>query len=112
MSDTARVDVWLWRARFFKTRSLAAHAVAAGGVRLTRQGVTRVLTKQGAAIGLGDRLTIATPGGLAVVVVVSVGARRGPATEARTLYIAAETVLDDGDGHSHISGAESSELGS
>ena len=37
-ADACRVDVWLWRARFFKTRSLAARIVEQGGVRLSRDG--------------------------------------------------------------------------
>jgi len=37
-ADSCRADVWLWRARFFKTRSLAARAIEDGGVRVTRRG--------------------------------------------------------------------------
>ena len=37
--EAARADVWLWRARFFKTRSLAAKFVDEGRIRLTRAGI-------------------------------------------------------------------------
>lgn len=77
-----RLDKWLWRARFFKTRALAAEAVAGGKVRVNgaRQ------TKPGAMLKLGDALTIAKSGRVLIVAVEDFGARRGPAAEARTLY--------------------------
>ncbi|HEU0223057.1 MAG TPA: RNA-binding S4 domain-containing protein [Paracoccaceae bacterium] len=77
-----RIDKWLWHARFFRTRSLAARMVAAGGVRVNRVRVT----KPAALVRPGDVLTIALPGMVRVVRMVAAGERRGPATEARALY--------------------------
>ena len=50
MADTLRLDVWLWRARFFKTRSLAAGHVRRRGVRLSHNGQTRRVDKPGQVI--------------------------------------------------------------
>jgi ribosome-associated heat shock protein Hsp15 len=92
--DACRIDVWLWRARFFKTRSLAAHIVEQGGVRLVRGGARGPVDKPSRAIRLGDVLTFAQGSKWLAVKVEALGERRGPATEARALY----TVLtDDGD---------------
>ena len=84
--DTCRVDVWLWRARFFKTRSLAARIIEQGGVRLSRGGARTPLDKPSRSVRCGDVLTFAQ--GPRWLAVKSRGARRrrGPATEARTLY--------------------------
>lgn len=81
-AERERLDKWLWRARFFKTRSLAAAAVSGGKVRVN--GVRQ--TKPGAGVKLGDALTIASGKKVHVVSVEAFGERRGPAPEARTLY--------------------------
>lgn len=88
MSDleSARADVWLWRARFFKTRSLAARFVEEGRVRLTRAGAETRLDKPSRSLKPGDRLLFALGGRLVSVQVEALGERRGPAAEARTLY--------------------------
>ncbi|MGE0045428.1 MAG: S4 domain-containing protein [Hyphomonadaceae bacterium] len=86
MTEKLRVDVWLWRARFFKTRSLAERAVAEGAVRLERQGAVRLIEKPAEAVGPGDCLLIASGRGVGAVRVVALGARRGPPAEARALY--------------------------
>ncbi len=87
MSDDAcRIDVWLWRARFFKTRSLAARFIEDGRVRLSRpDGETRI-DKSSRTVRPGDRITFALGGRLFAVVVQALGERRGPAEEARALY--------------------------
>ncbi|MFI4934893.1 MAG: RNA-binding S4 domain-containing protein [Caulobacterales bacterium] len=84
--DSLRVDVWLWRARFFKTRSLAARMVEAGRVRLSRAGVETRLDKPARAVKPGDGLVFALGGRLTAVRVVALGERRGPPAEARALY--------------------------
>lgn len=84
--DAARVDVWLWRARFFKTRSLAAKFVDEGRVRLTRAGQESRLDKPARPVKTGDRLVFAVGGRLIDVTVEGLGERRGPPAEARTLY--------------------------
>ena len=78
-----RLDKWLWFARFFKTRTLAASRVAAGDVRVN---ATRV-TKRATTIVPGDVLTFAIGDHIRVIEVAALGTRRGPASEAQALYI-------------------------
>lgn len=77
-----RVDKWLWHARFFKTRSLAAKVVTGGHLRVN--GVKVV--KASFAVGAGDTLTFAQAREVRVIRVAAVGTRRGPAPEAQGLY--------------------------
>ena len=84
--DAARVDVWLWRARFFKTRTLAAKFVEEGRVRLTRAGQESRLDKSARPVKVGDHLVFAVGGRLSAVRVEALGERRGPPAEARALY--------------------------
>ena len=86
-----RIDVWLWRARFAKTRSLAAAMVERGAVRLTRNGVQTRLDKPGRSVHVGDGLVFALGGRLVDLTVEALGERRGPAGEARTLYAPRDT---------------------
>ena len=80
--------MWLWRARFFKTRTLAAKFVDEGRVRLTRAGQESRLDKPSRAVKIGDALVFAVGGRLTTVRVEAMGERRGPPAEARTLYSA------------------------
>ncbi len=91
-AETCRIDVWLWRARFFKTRSLAARFVEDGRVRLTRSGQESRLDKPARTVKIGDQLVFALGGRLIAVTVEAMGERRGPAAEARGLY----STLDEG----------------
>jgi ribosomal 50S subunit-recycling heat shock protein len=84
--ETCRIDVWLWRARFFKTRSLAARYVEEGRVRLSRAGAESRLDKASRAVRAGDGLVFALGGRLVAVCVQACGVRRGPPAEARALY--------------------------
>tara|TARA_R110002110_G_scaffold174908_2_gene378197 strand:+ start:431 stop:817 length:387 start_codon:yes stop_codon:yes gene_type:complete len=77
-----RVDKWLWQARFFKTRSLAAAKVVGGAVRIN----ATLTTKRAATVSAGDVLTFATGDHIRVIRVEALGTRRGPAPEARALY--------------------------
>jgi ribosome-associated heat shock protein Hsp15 len=77
-----RIDKWLWFARFFKSRTLAARMVAEGHVRLNRERVT----KSHGAVRPGDVLTFPQGHDIRVVRVLGCGTRRGPAPEARLLY--------------------------
>ena len=87
--DPCRIDVWLWRARFFKTRGLAAKFVDAERVRLVRPGQDEVrLDKASRTVRPGDRLVFAIGGRLFDLVIAGCGTRRGPAQEARALYVA------------------------
>ncbi len=89
-SDSCRADVWLWRARFFKTRTLAAKVCDEGRVRLTRAGSEGRLDKASRALRVGDELVFAIGGRLTAVRIEALGERRGPPAEARTLYSALE----------------------
>jgi ribosomal 50S subunit-recycling heat shock protein len=84
--ETARIDVWLWRARLFKTRSLAARFVEDGRVRLTRAGQETRIEKSSRLVKVGDHLVFAAGGRLVAVTVEGLGVRRGPPAEARSLY--------------------------
>ena len=77
-----RIDKWLWFARMVKSRTLAAAIVSQGQVRLNRERVA----KPSHEVGPGDILTLAAQGRVRVIKVLAIGARRGPANEAQTLY--------------------------
>ena len=81
MSDTVRIDKWLWAARFFKTRSLAAAAVENGKVRA---GGERV--KPARLLRSGDELQIDNGAEAWEVRVLGLSDQRGAAPIARTLY--------------------------
>jgi ribosome-associated heat shock protein Hsp15 len=80
--DWQRLDKWLWCARFLRARSDCAQLVGKGSIRLNRQPTD----KPHARLRIGDVLTMPLHGGVRVVRVLSLAARRGPATEARLLY--------------------------
>ena len=82
MIPTQRIDKWLWYARFFKTRTLAAKVCEARKVRLNGT----VVTKASHGVKPDDVLTFAQRRGIRVVRVADTGTRRGPAAEAATLY--------------------------
>jgi ribosomal 50S subunit-recycling heat shock protein len=84
--ESVRADVWLWRARFCKTRTLAAKLVDEGRVRLTRAGQETRLDKPARTIRPGDALVFAIAGRVHAVKVEALGLRRGPPAEARALY--------------------------
>ncbi len=76
-----RVDLWLWTARFFKTRKLARQAIETG-----RIDVNDAACKPAKGLHLGDRLRISRAEERLELVVLGLSARRGPASEARQLY--------------------------
>lgn len=87
MSEASvRIDIWLWRARFLKSRGLAADLVEAGAVRLTHQGRQTRLDKPSRVVHVGDEITFAQHGRVTAVRVDALGERRGPPVEARALY--------------------------
>ena len=81
-----RIDVWLWRARLFKTRALAARFVEEGRVRLLRSGAETRVDKASRPVRTGDGLVFVMAGRAVSIQVMALGERRGPASEARTLY--------------------------
>ncbi|MBN8516100.1 RNA-binding S4 domain-containing protein [Accumulibacter sp.] len=80
-AERMRIDKWLWAARFYKTRSLAAQAIAAGHVRLAGQAV-----KAARELHVGESLEIAVGDSVWNVVVRGLNAQRRPAPEAQQLY--------------------------
>ncbi|MGZ3402709.1 MAG: RNA-binding S4 domain-containing protein [Phenylobacterium sp.] len=85
-TEATRADVWLWRARFFKTRTLAATFIDEGRIRLTRAGHENRVDKPARSLKVGDALVFALNGKLVAIKIESLGERRGPPKEARTLY--------------------------
>lgn len=79
--DTIRLDKWLWTARFFKTRSLAAQAVTGGKVQVNDQ-----RAKAGKVVGPGIRLRIRKGWQEWDIVIKQVTRHRRPASEAALLY--------------------------
>jgi ribosome-associated heat shock protein Hsp15 len=84
--ESTRLDVWLWRARFFKTRTLANRFVDAGKVRVTRGDQLLRGRKPSFGLAIGDVLTFSRGGRVDCVRVLGIPTRRGPASEARGLY--------------------------
>jgi ribosome-associated heat shock protein Hsp15 len=78
---SVRMDKWLWAARFFKTRSLAAKSCELGRIQSNQQPA-----KPAREVKVGDRLQIRTEGGDFQVEVLLLSEVRGPATVAQTLY--------------------------
>ncbi|MCW5698463.1 MAG: RNA-binding S4 domain-containing protein [Rhodospirillales bacterium] len=81
-AESLRADKWLWHARFFKSRTLASRLCESGRMRVN--GV--VIRKSHHTLKPGDVLTFAKGADVRVIRVVALGSRRGPATEAQTLY--------------------------
>src|SRR5215831_15013312 len=79
--ERIRIDKWLWAARFFKTRSIAAHAIDAGKVL-----VNGTRAKPARPLRIGEELAVVTPGARYVVVVKALSVKRGPAAQAAQLY--------------------------
>lgn len=79
--DSIRIDKWLWTARFFKTRKLAAEAVAGGKVHLNGQ-----RCKASKEVQVGARLTITKDQYTWDIIVGGINRQRRPASEAVLLY--------------------------
>lgn len=77
-----RLDRWLHHARLFRTRTLAAGAIEAGGIRLNGA----PCRKPAQMLRGGDVVTVAAHGHVRVLRVLDFGERRGPASEAVALY--------------------------
>jgi len=79
--DSVRLDIWLWAARFFKTRALAKQAIEGGKVELND-----AAGKPAKAVRAGDRLRITRGEERFEVDVAALASQRGPATVAQQLY--------------------------
>ncbi len=80
-----RVDKWLWAARFFKTRSLAAQACGLGRIECNGQPA-----KASREVRVGDRLQVKNKAGVFQLEVVLLSEMRGPAAVAQSLYLESE----------------------
>jgi ribosome-associated heat shock protein Hsp15 len=80
-SGGVRIDKWLWAARFYKTRSLAADAITSGKVELNGE-----RTKPAKAVKAGDSVRIRSGVFEQIVTVRALSDKRGPAAVAQTLY--------------------------
>lgn len=82
LRPTLRLDKWLWHARIVKSRALAVKLIEGTGIRVHGNRVV----KPGYGIREGDVLTFSLGERVLVLRVLALGARRGPAPEARALY--------------------------
>lgn len=82
MTDSVRIDKWLWAARFFKTRGLAREAIKGGKVQLDGQRV-----KPGRSLSAGDRLSVRRGDDEIVLTVTDLGDRRLSAVLAKEKYV-------------------------
>jgi ribosome-associated heat shock protein Hsp15 len=79
--DEVRIDKWLWAARFFKTRGLAAKAVLGGRVQVNGERI-----KPSRLVRVGEIVTVTKATEQWTVAVTGISDRRGPAAVAQTLY--------------------------
>jgi ribosome-associated heat shock protein Hsp15 len=84
-NGSVRIDKWLWAARFFKTRSMAADAVDRGRVRIDGEPV-----KPARSVKVNDKLMIDNGSDRWEVIVAAISDKRGPAPVARELYFETE----------------------
>ena len=80
--NARRLDLWLWFARLFKSRTLATRFVQSGRLRVNN----KVIKKAHHNLRVGDVLTFPKTDQVRVVKLLDVGLRRGPAPEAQALY--------------------------
>jgi ribosome-associated heat shock protein Hsp15 len=80
-ADSVRLDLWLWAARFFRTRSLAKQAVETGKVEVDGQ-----RAKASRSLRIGDALKVTRGDEAFEIEVLGLSDQRGPASVAQTLY--------------------------
>lgn len=80
-----RIDLWLWVARFYKTRALAKQAIETGKVEIDGQSV-----KPSRLVKIRDRLQVTRSNELFEITVISISEKRGSASVAQTLYLESE----------------------
>lgn len=85
-APSRRLDRWLWCARRFRTRTLAANFISEAGVRVTRRGVTERIDKPGYQLTLGDTVSYMIGERVIALAVTGFADRRGPPAAARDLY--------------------------
>ncbi|RUP08538.1 RNA-binding S4 domain-containing protein [Hyphomicrobium sp.] len=77
-----RIDQWMWFARIAKSRTLAQALIERGKVRINREKIYKTST----TVRPGDVLTLSLGPRVVSIEVLGIGSRRGPASEAQTLY--------------------------
>jgi ribosome-associated heat shock protein Hsp15 len=87
--NNVRIDKWLWAARFFKTRTLAADAVERGKVKIGGDNV-----KAARSVKLNDKIFVDNGSNRWEVVVLGLSGQRGPAPVAQALYRETEDSID------------------
>jgi ribosome-associated heat shock protein Hsp15 len=85
MMPEVRIDKWLWAARFFKTRAMAARACELGRIECNGQ-----KAKPAREVRVGDHLQVRNDSGEFQLKVLVLSHMRGPAAAARTLYLETE----------------------
>ena len=95
MTEKIRLDTWLWYARFYKSRSLSSKAILSGKLRVNSNKIIKPASK----VRINDILTISHVNMVRIIQVQSIGARRGPASEAQKLY---KDLSEDATGASNI----------
>lgn len=80
--DSVRLDLWLWAARFFRTRSLAKQAIETGKVEVDGQ-----RAKASRSVRVGDALKVTRGDETFEIEVLGLSDQRGPANVAQTLYV-------------------------
>ena len=83
MTEKIRLDTWLWYARFYKSRNLSSKAISSGKIRINSNKITKPATK----VKTNDVLTLNYINEIRIIQIQSLGSRRGPASEAQSLYI-------------------------
>jgi ribosome-associated heat shock protein Hsp15 len=84
-TDAVRLDLWLWAARFFRTRALAKHAIETGKVEVGGQ-----RAKPSRSVRVGDALQVSRGEEVFLVNVLGLSDDRGPASVAQQLYAETE----------------------
>ena len=99
MTEKIRLDTWLWYARFYKSRSLSSKAILSGKLRLNSNKIIKPASK----VKINDVLTINHINMVRIIQVQSLGSRRGPASEAQTLYYDLSEDIKDVSNIKHVS---------
>ena len=82
MTEKIRLDIWLWHARFYKSRSLSSKVILSGKLRVNSIKIIKPASK----VKINDVLTINHVNTVRIIQIQSIGSRRGPASEAQALY--------------------------
>jgi ribosome-associated heat shock protein Hsp15 len=90
VSDEARLDKWLWAARIFKTRQMAAKAITGGHIEVNGN-----RTKPARLVRVGDTLHVRKGPNSYILIIERISDRRGPASVAKTLYLETEASVNE-----------------